>query len=274
MTTTTGRTGGPLDTAAGVLAAGGLVNAEAIVLAAYQVGVPLEIAAALIEKESGGRNIYGHDVGGIFSLPPGQNLEVTPANYEQFLRRVLAGEKSNGVGPAQITYPGYFRQYPDYPFWEPLANIKFGLTLLADHLDGNYSASSISSAGARYNGGTNPGEKALAYGADLLTKTNAWRAKLAGASDKGGSMPKVFLSPSDQDNNPVDGGGNEQQYAQLRCARAAEVLRAHGVTVKVSEAGTGDDSNGYAAWAESQPGKATRLRRPVDAAPQAARREL
>ena len=60
-------------------------------------------------------------------------------------------------------------------------------------------------------------------------------------------MPKVFLSPSDQDNNPVHGGGNEQQYAQLRCARAAEVLRAHGVTVKVSEAGIGDDSNGYVA---------------------------
>ena len=60
-------------------------------------------------------------------------------------------------------------------------------------------------------------------------------------------MPKVFLSPSDQDNNPVDGGGNEQQYAQLRCARAAEVLRAHGVTVKVSEAGIGDDTNGYVA---------------------------
>ena len=60
-------------------------------------------------------------------------------------------------------------------------------------------------------------------------------------------MPKVFLSPSDQDNNPVDGGGHEQQYAQLRCARAAEVLRAHGVEVKVSEAGIGDDSNGYVA---------------------------
>ena len=60
-------------------------------------------------------------------------------------------------------------------------------------------------------------------------------------------MPKVFLSPSDQDDNPVHGGGNEQQYAQLRCARAAEVLRAHGVEVKVSEAGIGDDSNGYVA---------------------------
>ena len=236
-----------MSTPAEILTAGGLANADSIVLAAHQTGVPLEIAAALIEKESGGRNIYGHDVGGIFALPPGQDLEVTGGNYESFLRRVLAGDQSNGVGPAQITYPGYFRQYPDYPFWEPLANIRFGLTILSDYLDDDFSDGSISSAGARYNGGTNPGEKALAYGEGLLTKTNTWRAKLASASDIGGSMPKVFLSPSDQDNNPVHGGGVEQQYAQLRCARAAEVLRAHGVEVKVSEAGIGDDGNGYVA---------------------------
>ena len=74
-----------------ILTAGGLANADSIVLAAHQTGVPLEIAAALIEKESGGRNIYGHDVGGIFALPPGQDLEVTGGNYESFLRRVLAG---------------------------------------------------------------------------------------------------------------------------------------------------------------------------------------
>ena len=60
-------------------------------------------------------------------------------------------------------------------------------------------------------------------------------------------MPKVFLSPSDQDNNPVHGGGHEQQYAQIRCRVAADVLRNSGVEVKVSEAGIGDDSNGYVA---------------------------
>ena len=60
-------------------------------------------------------------------------------------------------------------------------------------------------------------------------------------------MPKVFLSPSDQDNNPVHGGGNEQQYAQVRCRVAADVLRNSGIDVKVSEAGIGDDSGGYAA---------------------------
>ena len=184
-----------------ILTAGGLVNADLIVLAAHQTGVPLEIAAALIEKESGGRNIYGHDVGGIFALPPGQDLEVTGGNYESFLRRVLAGDRSNGVGPAQITYPGYFRQYPDYPFWEPLANIRFGLTILADYLDDDFSASSISSAGARYNGGTNPGEKALAYGADLLTKTNAWRARLVNTAEEATPVSYNFIAQYDSPNH-------------------------------------------------------------------------
>ena len=233
-----------------ILAAGGLTNADLIVQAATATGIPLAILAAMVQKESGGQNIYGRD--GKDTASPGvyandYPLQVTKENFTEFRAAVLAGQKSNGVGPSQITYPGYWKQYPDYPFWDVLANLKFGATLLMDLLDGDYSDASISSAGAHYNGGTNPGSKALAYGADLLAQTKIWRARLAGASELGGSMPKVFLSPSDQDNNPVDGGGNEQQYAQLRCARAAEVLRAHGVTVKVSEAGIGDDSNGYVA---------------------------
>ena len=233
-----------------ILAAGGLVNADLIVQAASATGVPLAILAAMVQKESGGQNIYGRD--GKDTASPGvyandYPLQVTKENFTEFRAAVLAGQKSNGVGPSQITYPGYWKQYPDYPFWDVLSNLKFGATLLIDLLDGDYSDASISSAGAHYNGGTNPGSKALAYGADLLAQTKIWRARLAGASELGGSMPKVFLSPSDQDNNPVGGGGNEQRYAQLRCARAAEVLRAHGVTVKVSEAGIGDDSNGYVA---------------------------
>ena len=237
-------------TPAEILAAGGLVNADLIVQAAGATGVPLAILAAMVQKESGGQNIYGRD--GKDTASPGvyandYPLQVTKENFTEFRAAVLAGQKSNGVGPSQITYPGYWKQYPDYPFWDVLSNLKFGATLLMDLLDGDYSDASISSAGAHYNGGTNPNAKALAYGADLLAQTKIWRARLAGASELGGSMPKVFLSPSDQDNNPVDGGGNEQRYAQLRCARAAEVLRAHGVTVKVSEAGIGDDTNGYVA---------------------------
>ena len=162
-----------------ILAAGGLVNADLIVQAASATGVPLAIAAAMIQKESGGKNVYGHDGSaetgpGVFSTKygpvfiggttyaQGSDIPVTQGNFAEFLRRVTAGEKSNGVGPAQITYAGYFKQAPDYPFWDALANIRFGLTILADYLDDDFSDSSISSAGARYNGGTNPGAKALA----------------------------------------------------------------------------------------------------------------
>ena len=60
-------------------------------------------------------------------------------------------------------------------------------------------------------------------------------------------MTKVFLSPSDQDNNAVTGGGNEQQLAIIRCDAASRVLRAHGVETKISEAGRGDDSRGFLA---------------------------
>lgn len=57
-------------------------------------------------------------------------------------------------------------------------------------------------------------------------------------------MVKVFLSPSSQTWNLVHGGGHEQQYARARCERAAEVLRAHGVTVKVSSI-MNDSASGY-----------------------------
>ena len=56
---------------------------------------------------------------------------------------------------------------------------------------------------------------------------------------------RVFLSPSSQIYNSVHGGGHEQQYARARCERAAEILRSHGVEVRVSPV-VNDDRNGYA----------------------------
>ena len=62
-----------MSTPAEILAAGGLVNADLIVQAASATGLPLPILAAMAEKESGGKNIYGHDAGGVFSVA-GQNI--------------------------------------------------------------------------------------------------------------------------------------------------------------------------------------------------------
>ena len=187
-----------------ILAAGGLANADLIVQAATATGIPLAILAAMVQKESGGQNIYGRD--GKDTASPGvyandYPLQVTKENFTEFRAAVLAGQKSNGVGPSQITYPGYWKQYPDYPFWDVLANLKFGATLLMDLLDGDTSDASISSAGAHYNGGTNPGEKALAYGADLLTKTNAWRAKLVNTAEEATPVSYNFIAQYDSPNH-------------------------------------------------------------------------
>ena len=188
-----------------ILTAGGLANADLIVQAATATGIPLAILAAMVQKESGGKNIYGRD--GKDTASPGvyandYPLQVTKENFTEFRAAVLAGQKSNGVGPSQITYPGYWKQYPDYPFWDVLANLKFGATLLMDLLDGDTSDASISSAGAPYNGGTSPNEKAVAYGADLLTKTNAWRARLAVASEiSEASVSYNFITQYDSPNH-------------------------------------------------------------------------
>ena len=56
--------------------------------AAGRIGLPLHVAAAFAEQESGGRNIYGHDAGGVFSKP-GVNVPVTKANFAEFFEQVV-----------------------------------------------------------------------------------------------------------------------------------------------------------------------------------------
>ena len=57
-------------TPAEIFAKHGLHNAADLARAAETAGLSYSIAAALAEKESGGRNIYGHDAGE-FSAPRG-----------------------------------------------------------------------------------------------------------------------------------------------------------------------------------------------------------
>lgn len=197
-----------------ILTTGGLVNADLIVQAASATGVPLAVLAAMVEKETGGKNIYGHDAGGVFSTlygsvtvegvtyGKGANIPVTQSNFAEFRRQVIDnGKTSNGVGPCQITYWGFFAQNPTYEFWDALQNLKFGADLIKSYLAGDTSDASISAAGARYNGGTNPGEKALAYGADLLTKTNAWRAKLVNTAEEATPVSYNFIAQYDSPNH-------------------------------------------------------------------------
>lgn len=173
-----------------------LDNADVAYRAARRAGLGYATALALIEKESGGRNIYGHDAGGALSTsagsvtvcgrtyPRGSDIEVTPANAAVFLMKVAAGERSNGMGPCQITYAGrlpdgrvggYFRQMIEGNLlpWEPFDNMTFGFGLLK----ANYNRHGTwAMAGAVYNGGGTPNASALAYGRDLADRRHQWRA--------------------------------------------------------------------------------------------------
>ena len=165
--------------AAQILTDAGVQNADAIVRAANDEGLPLGIAVALIMKESGGKNIYGHDRGGVLSAPG--ELQVTEDNFKnQFLPAVLGGATSNGVGLTQITYPGYFRQNPDLAWWDPYTNARFGFNLIKGYLNGRYDDAALVAAGSTYNSGSPTGNPA--YGQTFRDLAVEWTEKLSGAS--------------------------------------------------------------------------------------------
>lgn len=173
-------------TPAEIFAKHGLHNAADLARAAETAGLSYSIAAALAEKESGGRNIYGHDAGGVLSTkrgpvtlegivyPRGGDIPVTYENFTQhFLPAVLGGAVSNGVGPLQITYPGYFTQRPSYPWWDPYMSAVVGYTDFVTYLKGGQDAAAIEAAGSRYNSGSYT-KVARTYGADLATLVAKW----------------------------------------------------------------------------------------------------
>ena len=144
-------------------------NEQIIRQVAAEVGVPAHISLAFAQAESNGRMVYGHDAGGVHSTrdgavtvdgiewPKGSNIPVTDASFRELERRVAAGEKSNGVGIMQITYPGFF---PDarkkgLNLATAADNIRYGLTLIRGYLaaapDG---VDPLTYAASRYNKGS------------------------------------------------------------------------------------------------------------------------
>ena len=180
-----------MSSAVDILSQGGFQNADAIVRAANDTGLPLGIAVALIAKESMGANVYGHDAGGAMS---GAGA-VTEDNFKnQFLPLVMAGHTSNGVGPTQITYPGYFTQNPNLAWWDPYTNMCFGFNLMKGYLNGNYSDSALIAAGSMYNSGTTTGS-ASTYGKTFDQLATTWTDKLKNA-DTNTSTPDIASAES------------------------------------------------------------------------------
>ena len=179
-------------------------NFELAKQVAEEYKIPLALLCAVIEKESNGRHIYGHDTDGVYSTRGrtvvvdglsygvGANVPVTPRNFAEFERRVLAGEKSNGVGIMQITYAGpvradgtrdggYLRvaREKGLDLSKELDNIRMGADIIRGHLQkagGTPSKDAVVYVGTKYNGRST-------YGEDLWVKYNKWVTQLDSMND-------------------------------------------------------------------------------------------
>jgi CHAP domain-containing protein len=166
-------------------AGGGLVRAiranggrfEAVVVReARRSGLPVALACAVLEKETGFRNVFGHDaVRNPVKSPPGGLLAVTADNYRQYLFHRRRGLGNQGVGPMQLT-SSFLQDRADQlgGCWQPAPNIRVGLEFLA----GNIRRLGLRSGVVAYNGS---GPAAQRYGDDVLARARAWDKRLRAA---------------------------------------------------------------------------------------------
>ncbi|HKG66231.1 MAG TPA: D-Ala-D-Ala carboxypeptidase family metallohydrolase [Solirubrobacteraceae bacterium] len=150
----------------------GIVAPRTAVREAERAGLALELACALLEKESsGGRNVFGHDP----TIFAGAG-SVTRANYAEYKRRRLAsGNKlMQGVGPCQLTWwELQDAADADGGCWHPEINMRVGFRHLATLVERYGRADGA----RRYNGS---GPAAEAYSRDLLAKAHRWEEIVAG----------------------------------------------------------------------------------------------
>jgi len=154
------------------LRAGGIVAPSTTIAEAARSGLPLALACALLEKESGGgRNVFGQDP--TIFVRAG---EVTRAKYQEYKRQRDAGasKRMQGVGPCQLTW-WEFQDAADREggCWRPELNMRIGFR----HLLALVAAHGEADGARRYNGS---GDAAVAYSRDLLAKRRAWEQRLAG----------------------------------------------------------------------------------------------
>jgi hypothetical protein len=134
-----------------------------IVAAARDTKTPIRRLAALVEKESAFKFVFGHDAGGWF---PGQR--VTRRKYRKLrnhLRKDWSG--ANGVGYVQATYPAFITNDPG--LWRPKHNLRWGAKQLASLID----AHGLEAGMNAYNG-----DPTGAYGRDLAARSRAYAQAL------------------------------------------------------------------------------------------------
>jgi hypothetical protein len=172
------------DLATAIRAGGGRFEPQ-IVHAARLSKLPVALVCAVVEQESGFRNVFGHDrVANPVKSPAGGVLEVTRERYERYLHHRRLGHGNQGVGPMQLTWPGFQDRADAYGgCWRPGPNIRVGCEVLAEH---------IARLGTRAGIQAYNGAHGFAYADSVLALERKWRARLAGAHPAAAAGPRAF----------------------------------------------------------------------------------
>jgi hypothetical protein len=137
-----------------------------IVLEARRAGIPVSLGFAIVEQETGFRNVFGHDP----TIFIGAGV-VTKQKYLAY-RKQRGRTRMQGVGPAQLTWWAYQDEADALGgCWVPKHNICVGMKVLA----GLIAVWGREAGIARYNGS---GPAASRYAQQVLCKQRRWHDRL------------------------------------------------------------------------------------------------
>ena len=186
-----------------------LKSPSAIIRSSQKTSLPLPVLCALVEGESQGRNVYGNDEGGVFATPESsEDIVVTKDNYARYRERTKAGEKSNGVGPCQITWTGFHdaAEREGLKLWLPEDNVFFGARHFQELL--GLAGGDLSKAASLYRWGPKgrPEGETEEYEAAFIERVEKWKDRLVGTDTNGGdrqhpSAPRDLTIPTNTNTN-------------------------------------------------------------------------
>lgn len=206
--------------AAETITAWGLPRAADIVALAQEERLDLAIACTMLDKESEGRNVWGAD--GVST--GGYYRKGAPVTREDYLawkpHRGRLG--SQGVGPAQLTYPPLQDQADAIGgCWDWRANTRIGFRHLAQLVR----AYGVQRGFVAYNGGDraarNPGliPAAETYGVHAMDVLGKWRLRLGSSTPRPAPTSAPPRAPEEDDDMTP-----EQAERQVRIEQKLDLL--------------------------------------------------
>jgi len=152
--------------------AAGHFHGSAILAESKRESVPLALALALVEQESGFRNIFGCDLGPK-SVAPWCHQHVTRVRVQALIAHVENGGTSNGVGLTQLTSIDFIRQAEAEGGAHKVGpQCRVGFRILHGLIERNGERVGIGA----YNGGE--GNPNLDYAKSVLALRDQWQARI------------------------------------------------------------------------------------------------